>query len=362
MKKTFIYTTLIIFCVAILAMVGFSFLGKKKTNEVSKPIESKKEFRLEKIYFSETEDPNDVLLNIKITSGKKGVWRYEIYFPPQEGLAQGIGPIEVDNGAKPTEFKPEVEVPEEVLIQEQIARSYPEGAPEFGKSYFGKIKLYLTDGNTKEWEGKVDWEKIKGGEEGAKKGQIMGFQGSSSPKVSAGTGNGEITASFPATTPDSPTWQALQKTWVPDLTGAMIWGYEVRVNGNHVADWPAVYTPSGVNSYTLTDPQSLTITGLVPGNYYLIEIYPLGVWTSFNLVTPEGKRYLIAKFGPNNFSWAWSDAKGQPISPWSPLSRLPAGAEINNPGYFEEYKLLWSARLQAKRSGGGGGGGGGQYQ
>lgn len=119
-------------------------------------------FQIEKVYFSETNEPNNILLNIKVKRNKIAEYKYEIHFPPQEGAPQGIGPIEAES-AKPAQFQEEVVTTPESLIQEFIARSYPDNdnVPEFGKSYFCKIKFYLTNGKEYTWEGNVGWEKVE---------------------------------------------------------------------------------------------------------------------------------------------------------------------------------------------------------
>lgn len=175
-------------------------------------------------------------------------------------------------------------------------------------------------------------------------------------------GGGEAVVTFPAYPETSPWEEELRREWVPDIVCDLIWGYRVYLNGNFLGDWPAVYTPTGSSSYTLQSPQSITLQGLTPGQYYDVAIYPLGIYFSPNLVTPNGKRYAYRKNGATDWSWAWVDGNGNPISAWSPLQPLPETAEINNPGYFFKYKLLWSSRVQARKSGGGGGGGGGQHQ
>ncbi len=156
---------LIIFFICLIGGV-FAFWEFQKNSKVSKPEKAKPTqektspyFLVEKVYFTETDDPNTVLLNIKIKRNKIAQYKYQIHFPPQEGTAQGIGPIEVEFGAQPTEFKEEVTTTPETLIQEFIARSYPDNVPEFGKSYFCKIKFYLTNGKEYNWEGNVGWEK-----------------------------------------------------------------------------------------------------------------------------------------------------------------------------------------------------------
>ncbi|GEM_PF-1745165 len=311
-------------------------------------------FRVSAVYFSETQNPMEVLLNIKIHSAGKAVWRYEIYFPPQAGTDQGIGPIEVEAGSPPTEFRPKVEVPEEVLIQEFIARSYPDNVPEFGKSYFGKINFYLTDGTVREWGGRVGWS-----EQAALLTPSPVPSKEDIPTAPMAGGAGEIVVGFPAVPALSSWEQELVNEWVPSFVCSIIWGYRVYLNGNFWGDYPAVYTPVSNIGYTLTDPQSLTISGLTAGSYYQVDIYPLGIYFSPNLVTPDGRRYAYKKTGPSVFVWAWIDAKGNPTSPWSPLPSLREDQSINNPGYFFIYKGVFSGRVEAKRSGGGGGGGGG---
>lgn len=173
--------------------------------------------------------------------------------------------------------------------------------------------------------------------------------------------SGEVVVSFPAI-PSLPSWELeLHNEWVPSFTCAIIWGYRVFVNGNFFGDFPAVYTPKQKVNYVLTDPQSITIKGLVAGQHYQVEIYPLGIYYSPNLVTNDGRRYAIKKTGPNVFLWAWVDAKGNPTSPWSAMQPLPDSSNLSYPGYFLIHKAVWSGKVQAKKSGGGGGGGHGKY-
>ncbi|WP_287152603.1 hypothetical protein [Candidatus Solincola tengchongensis] len=194
------------------------------------------------------------------------------------------------------------------------------------------------------------------GNEGPAEADTTAQQGA--PQCAQATGgNGEAVVTFPAYPTTSPWEEELRREWVPDIVCDLIWGYRVYVNGNFFGDWPAVYTPTGTTSYTLQSPQSITLQGLTPGQYYTVDIYPLGIYFSPNLVTPDGKRYAYRKNGAADWSWAWVDRSGNPVSAWSPLQPLPETAQINNPGYFFKYGLLWSGRVQAQRSGGGGGGG-----
>jgi hypothetical protein len=145
---------------------GLIFLKSQKKTSQNENLPRETEivppyFIVEKVYFSETEDPKNVLLNIKVKRNKVAEYKYEIHFPPQEGAPQGIGPIEIEEGARPSEFKEEVVTTPETIIQEFIARSYPDKVPEFGKSYFCKIKFYLTNGKELNWEGDVNWEKME---------------------------------------------------------------------------------------------------------------------------------------------------------------------------------------------------------
>jgi hypothetical protein len=150
----------IILIILILIIGGLIFLNFQ--NKISQPktkTETQKTtpyFIVEKVYFTETEDLNTVLLNIKLKKNKIAHYKYEIYFPPQEGAPQGIGPIEAEFG-KPEKFQEEVTTTQEELIREFIARSYPDNVPKFGKSYFCKIKFYLTNGKELNWEGNVGW-------------------------------------------------------------------------------------------------------------------------------------------------------------------------------------------------------------
>ncbi|MCR4394821.1 MAG: DUF4338 domain-containing protein, partial [Dehalococcoidales bacterium] len=291
-------------------------------------------FGVKDIFFSETDNPNEVLLTITLKTAGRIIYQYEIYFPPQAGMSQAIGPLEVQLG-KPGKDDKILYVPEEVSFKEYIARSYPDNHPEFARDYAVKLKFYLADGTEREWLGRVGWQKAAQ--------TIQAGQPEKSGTITSRStgGNAEMTLSFPSL-PNLPSWELeLQREWVPELVSALIWGYEVYLNYNFYGDYPAVYTPKGTNSYTLTDPQSLTIRGLAPGSYY-VDIYPLGIYFSPNLVTPGGKRYAYAKLGIDNFSWAWIDQNGRPISSWAPLSRLPETSDVNNPGYFFIYKSVFS--------------------
>lgn len=180
--------------------------------------------------------------------------------------------------------------------------------------------------------------------------------------TSLNTGSGEATVSFPAK-PSMPSWEEeLQSEWVPSFESSVVWGYRVLVNHNFYGDFPAVYTPVGANAYTLTDPQSLTISGFSPGTYF-VEIYPLGIFFSPNLVTTDGRRYAFKKTGANIFLWAWVDSKGNPTSPWQSLSEIPKNyGSISWPGYYFINRTVFSGYVEIKRTGGGGGGGGGLIQ
>jgi hypothetical protein len=170
--------------------------------------------------------------------------------------------------------------------------------------------------------------------------------------------DGVITLTFPAIPTLSPVEEAIQQLFVPDIAGRLIWGYRVKLNGQFIGDWPAVYTPTGVNSYTLSNPQSISLSNLVPGQYYNIEVYPLGIYYGPNLVTNDGRRYVIAKFGPNNFVWAWADNQGRPTSAWSVFQEIPSWYQgLNYPGYFFIHHAVFEGRVQAKKVGSGGGGG-----
>lgn len=201
----------------------------------------------------------------------------------------------------------------------------------------------------------------QGGQQAAQEGAQEGAQQGAQRGGQVTATGGEAVVTFPAFPETSPWEEELRREWVPDIVCDLIWGYRVYVNGTLFGDWPAVYTPTGSSSYVLQSPQSITIKGLTPGQYYDVEIYPLGIYFSPNLVTPNGKRYAYRKNGATDWSWAWVDGSGNPTSAWSPLQPLPETAGINNPGYFFKYKLLWSGRVQAVRSGGGGGGGGGLH-
>jgi hypothetical protein len=154
---------IIIFIILILIIGGGLILLnlQSKISQPEKPTETPKTtpyFIVEKVYFTETEDPNTVLLNIKLKKNKITHYKYEIHFPPQERAPQGIGPIEAEF-AKPEKFQEEVTTTPEELVKEFVARSYPDNVPEFGKSYFCKINFYLTNGKELNWEGNVGWEK-----------------------------------------------------------------------------------------------------------------------------------------------------------------------------------------------------------
>lgn len=49
----------------------------------------------------------------------------------------------------------------EFVLQEFIARSYPDNIPEFGVKYFGKITFLFNDGSERVWQGEVDWKKTE---------------------------------------------------------------------------------------------------------------------------------------------------------------------------------------------------------
>jgi hypothetical protein len=154
----------IIIFIFLLLIIGGGLIFLNLQNKKSQPerpsevLKTNPYFIVEKVYFTETEEPNNVLLNIKLKKNKIAYYKYEIHFPPQEKVPQGIGPIETEF-AKPEKFQEEVTTTSEELIQEFITRSYPDNIPEFGKSYFCKIKFYLTNGKKLNWEGNVGWGK-----------------------------------------------------------------------------------------------------------------------------------------------------------------------------------------------------------
>jgi hypothetical protein len=141
-----------------LTILKFQKKNSQNENFSNVPENSAPYFNIEKVYFSETSEPNNVLLNIKIKKNKIAYYKYEIHFPPQKEAPQGIGPIEAEF-AEPDKFQGEATTTSETLIQEFIARNYPDNVPEFGKNYFCKIKFYLTNGKELNWEGNVGWEK-----------------------------------------------------------------------------------------------------------------------------------------------------------------------------------------------------------
>ncbi|MEM1513455.1 MAG: hypothetical protein QXW78_00085 [Candidatus Thermoplasmatota archaeon] len=143
---------------SMLIFFSFAMLGCLKSEKEAKETDK---FEVLSVFFRETENPNEVLLNMKVkwVGKEKGAPRCDIYFPPQEGLEMGIGPIE--NGPAIVEplYQEGSEV-KEAILKEFIARSfYPNYvAPEFGKSYFGRIKFYWPSLNeTYEWEGNIGW-------------------------------------------------------------------------------------------------------------------------------------------------------------------------------------------------------------
>jgi hypothetical protein len=77
------------------------------------------------------------------------------------------------------------------------------------------------------WEGNIGWEKVE-----EKKTQERGA-------APTAINNGVITLNFPPL-PNLPSWEEeLQREWVPDIVGRLIWGYRVKLNGDFVGDWPA---------------------------------------------------------------------------------------------------------------------------
>ncbi|MEM0203922.1 MAG: hypothetical protein QXO16_08585 [Archaeoglobaceae archaeon] len=172
-----------------------------------------------------------------------------------------------------------------------------------------------------------------------------------------GANTGQAVVSFPAR-PSMQSWEEeLHNEWVPSFQCSVIWGYRVFVDNDFYGDFPAVYSPVGTNAYILTDPQSVTISA--PVGSHFVEIFPLGIFYSPNLVTVDGKRYAFKKTGPDVFLWAWVDNKGNPTSPWSPLSEIPQSyGHINWPGYYFIHRAVFSGWVQVNKTGGGGGGGG----
>ncbi|MFN3302082.1 MAG: hypothetical protein ACK413_03600, partial [Patescibacteria group bacterium] len=98
MKKTIFLTLLVL----LLILVGFFGLkGKKiiqqKPTEIEKPQEKNIELSVLDVYLSESEKPDTVYLNMRVKwQPAKGIGApsCDIYFPPQEGMEQGTGPIE----------------------------------------------------------------------------------------------------------------------------------------------------------------------------------------------------------------------------------------------------------------------------
>ena len=306
MKKIFFIVPIVL----LIVLVGFFGLKSQRLPK-EKPPETgqtpqKVSLSILDVYLTESENQNIVYLNMRVKwQPAKGIGApsCDIYFPPQEGMDQGIGPIE--NGCNfvvPLNDKEDAPV-KEAILKEEIARSYYQDhvAPEFGKEYFVKIKFYWSFGNLQEWEGKVGWKKSSGQEK--------------VPMITKGTtGTGEATVSFSAR-PSMSSWEEeLHNEWVPSFQCSVIWGYRALVNHNFYGDFPAVYTSFGANAYILTDPQSITLR-ISPGTYY-VKIFPLGIFYSPNLVTTDGRRYAFKKTGSDVFLWAWIDNKGNPISPW----------------------------------------------
>ncbi len=344
-----------------IVLVGFFGLKSQRLSKEKPPetgetpsVPQKISLSVLDVYLSESEDPSTVYLNMRVKwQPAKGIGApsCDIYFPAQEGMEQGIGPIE--NGCNfvvPLNDKEDAPV-KEAILKEEIARSYyPDHvAPEFGKEYFAKIKFYWSFGNLQEWEGKVGWKKSSN-----EKKEVPMTKGTTS-------GTGQATVSFSAR-PSMPSWEEeLHNEWVPSFQCSVIWGYRVLVNNNFYGDFPAVYTPVAANAYILTDPQSITLR-LSPGTYY-VEIFPLGIFYSPNLVTTDGRRYAFKKTSPDIFLWAWIDNKGNPTSPWQSLSEIPKSyGSISWPGYYFINRAVFSNWVEVKTTGGGGGGGGGLFQ
>lgn len=344
MKKEIILISLVFG--AILILGGFFYL--KKPLQIEPPSEKTEcQFEIKEVYFKESDDPQNPILIIKGIVGPFGFHKYKIHFPPQEKTAQGIGPIEVGREEPCNDEKmcKPLDPCQQFQTQDFIARSYPDNVPEFGKSYFAKITFYLNNGTEKNWEGEVDWEKISGG-----KREVPMTRGTSEI--------GEASVSFPAQPSPSALDLAIQNVWVPSFMCNVIWGYRVFVDYKFHGDFPAVYTPTGRISYTLTDPQSITISGISPGVHH-VRIVPLGIFYSPNLVTTDGRRYAFKKTAPNVFVWAWVDNKGNPISEWQPLSEIPKEyGDIGWPGYYVIHSPVFDGDVQFKKTGGGGGGGG----
>lgn len=349
---------------AILAAAGyFFFLATNATEEKSENKNNQNcSFEIKEVYLEESEYPDSPLLKIRGIVGPDGFYKYIIYFPPQEKTAQGIGPIEVGGNVSCSkeECKP-LNPCQEFITQDFIARSYPDNVPEYGVKYFAKIIFYLNNKTEKIWEGEVDWKASQQGEkknqnETEKRGAVT------APQTTA---TGQAVVSFPAR-PNMSSWeQELQNEWVPSFIANIIWGYRVYVNDNFYGDFPAVYTPVGANAYVLTDPQSITLSNLSPGTYY-VKIFPLAMYYSPNLVDNYGRRYAFNKTGPSIFLWAWVDRNGNPTSSWQPLSEIPKDYQenigINYPGYYLIHNTVFSDYVQVKKSSGGGGGGGGLIQ
>jgi len=159
---------IIIFILGIALLTGGAFWVLKKqginsnnSNNQNQPSENQSTpfFKVKAVYFTETEDPTNVLLNIEVEQNKITPTGYTIYFPPQTGTSQGIGPIEVGGKLSPSEFKKEVTTISQATLQEFVARSHPDNVPEFGKNYFCKINFYLTNGQEYKWEDQVGWGK-----------------------------------------------------------------------------------------------------------------------------------------------------------------------------------------------------------
>ena len=100
MKKMF-FLILIILVVTLFVFLGLKSkkMPEEKLPEVSETSSNPQKISLSvlDVYLSESEDPSTIYLNRRVKwQPAKGIGApaCDIYFPPQEGMEQGIGPIE----------------------------------------------------------------------------------------------------------------------------------------------------------------------------------------------------------------------------------------------------------------------------
>lgn len=187
-------------------------IQKGKPPAISKSSKTTEEISLSvlSVYFTESEDPKNVYLNMRVKwwpAEGIGAPSCDIYFPSQEGMEMGTGPIENGCNFVAPIGKEEEKPVKEAILKETIARSYYQDhfAPEFGKEYFVKIKFYWPSlQKFFGWEGKVGWHKISAGER--------------APMATRGTtGTGEAAVSFPSQPSPSNLEQAIYNVWVPSF-------------------------------------------------------------------------------------------------------------------------------------------------